>query len=338
MPRGILMITPIDVFILSFGFYTTGGIELLHQLAFELNKYPTINARISYFESKNRLQQPLQPPIYTQRYNTRYVTEKLNNPPVVIFPETLAFASNAKQFENSLKIIYWESVDNYYHDNLPKHLKDVFPIDCLHLTQSYYATDHVINKLHIPKTNVLSCTDYLSEEFFFTPSTTRERQNVVTYNPRKLAGKNNTPFIQKLFATLEKDKNIITFPLVNYSTGDLVKLLDNSKLYMDFGNHPGKDRIPREAAIRGSCVMTGLAGAARFSQDIFIPGKYKIEDKEENIPKIIDRIHYIFNNFSICTKDFDPYREKIKREKTLFELEVKDLVKTIVERGNSNGR
>ena len=327
------MITPIQIYIFSFGFYTTGGVELLHQLAFELNKYSVVNAQLYYFEKPDRLPQPLQPQIYTDRYHTKYVNEKLINPPVVIFPETLAYAANAKDFKDSLKIIYWESVDNYYHDNVPEHLKDVFPIDCLHLTQSYYATDHVTNKLHVPKTNILSCTDYLSEEFFSTPSTTKERQNVVTYNPRKLRGKNNTPFVQRLFASLE-DENIITFPLEHYSTKDLIKLLDNSKLYMDFGNHPGKDRIPREAAIRGSCVMTGLTGAARFNQDIYIPGKYKIADTEENIPKIIDRIHYIFNNFSICTKDFDLYREKIKREKALFELEVKDLVKTIVERSN----
>jgi hypothetical protein len=46
--------------------------------------------------------------------------------------------------------------------------------------------------------------------------------------------------------------------------------------------------------------------------------KYKFEDKEENIPKIVDTIRYCINNHKEAIKDFDEYREVIKKEKDRF--------------------
>ena len=46
----------------------------------------------------------------------------------------------------------------------------------------------------------------------------------------------------------------------------VVDLMSESKVYIDFGNHPGKDRIPREAVINGCCVITGVRGSARFKE------------------------------------------------------------------------
>jgi len=43
------------------------------------------------------------------------------------------------------------------------------------------------------------------------------------------------------------------------------------KLYVDFGKHPGKDRMPREAAVHGCCIITGRRGAAGNPFDIPIP-------------------------------------------------------------------
>jgi len=43
-----------------------------------------------------------------------------------------------------------------------------------------------------------------------------------------------------------------------------------------------------------------------------------LDDKEENIPKIIDRIKDCFDNFDERYKDFEYYREFIKKEPSKF--------------------
>jgi hypothetical protein len=58
--------------------------------------------------------------------------------------------------------------------------------------------------------------------------------------------------------------------LENLTTIEMKKLIGKSKIYVDFGNHPGKDRIPREAAIN--------AGSANNSIDLSINDEYKFED------------------------------------------------------------
>ena len=52
--------------------------------------------------------------------------------------------------------------------------------------------------------------------------------------------------------------------------------LSQAKVYIDFGGHPGKDRIPREAALCGCCVVTGRRGAAGNDVEVPINQSYKL--------------------------------------------------------------
>jgi len=61
---------------------------------------------------------------------------------------------------------------------------------------------------------------------------------------------------------------------------EVIKLLQKAKVYIDFDYHPRKDRLPREAAILGCCVITRKRGSAKFFEDVPIPDEYKFEDKE----------------------------------------------------------
>ncbi|HPP30074.1 MAG TPA: hypothetical protein PLE69_04005, partial [bacterium] len=84
---------------------------------------------------------------------------------------------------------------------------------------------------------------------------------------------------------------------------------------------------PREAAIMGCCVITGKRGSAAYFEDVPIPEKYKFEDKKENIPKIIERIRDCLENYNERYKDFDNYREIIRKEPEKF---VEDMKKIFV--------
>ena len=89
----------------------------------------------------------------------------------------------------------------------------------------------------------------------------------------------------------------------------------------------GNKFYQKETTILGCCVITGKRGSAEFFEDVSIPDEYKFEDKEENIPKIIEKIIDCFENFEKRYKDFDNYRQIIKEEPQKF---VEDLKKIFV--------
>lgn len=103
---------------------------------------------------------------------------------------------------------------------------------------------------------------------------------------------------------------------------EVVELLSSSKVYIDFGFHPGKDRIPREAVLLGNCILTSRKGSANNLMDIPIASDYKFKDKNENIKTIISMLHYIFDNYEIEKKNFLSYRNEIIQQESVFEKEI----------------
>ena len=56
-------------------------------------------------------------------------------------------------------------------------------------------------------------------------------------------------------------------PIENMPAEAVHETLLKSQIYIDFGHHPGKDRIPREAAMSGNVVFLHERGAAAFHLD-----------------------------------------------------------------------
>lgn len=139
------------------------------------------------------------------------------------------------------------------------------------------------------------------------------------YNPLK--GLN---FTQKI---IENAKGLIFVSIEKMKRDDVIKILKKAKVYIDFGHHPGRDRMPREAAILGCVVITGMRGSAKFQEDVPIPQEYKFEDKDENIPLIVDKIKYSIYNYEEVYNVFESYREHIRNEKVRF---LEDLRKIFV--------
>ncbi|MBT1165058.1 hypothetical protein JS534_10665 [Bifidobacterium felsineum] len=111
-------------------------------------------------------------------------------------------------------------------------------------------------------------------------------------------------------------------PIINLSTLQVRDLLLRSKVYIDFGNHPGKDRFPREAAMCGACIITGKNGSAAFNDDLPIPSSYKFNNKKEEGKQIITCIKDCLTNYSEKNHDFDSYRVFIKNEERQFNADV----------------
>jgi len=337
----------------------TGGPELLHQLVYHLRNDLNLNAFMYYLPDNHP--NPVHPEY--KMYNNPYVREVEDNKNnIIIVPEIAGGIEILPKFSNIRKAIWWLSVDNFYLSpiftskenfffrrtiNKISNIilnKPLFDIEELalkkinqfnlckfnklkyvnfYLVQSYYAMHHLENN-GIPKEKIFYLSDYLNESFLKIYTNLLKKENIVAYNPKK--GLN---FTKKIMRRAPEIKFV---PLVNMTRQQVVETLQRAKVYIDFGNHPGKDRMPREAAILGCCVITGKRGSAAFFKDVPISEEYKFEDKEENIPKIIEKIKDCFENFEERYKDFDYYRQVIKKEPEKF---LKDLRK-IFTQNNEN--
>lgn len=89
------------------------------------------------------------------------------------------------------------------------------------------------------------------------------------YNPIK-----GYKYSKKIIKNLSKNKNIKFIALKGMTVAEIREISKKAKVYIDFGHHPGKDRIPRETAILGCIVIVGKRGSARYKEDISINDEF----------------------------------------------------------------
>ena len=138
----------------------------------------------------------------------------------------------------------------------------------IHLAQSQYAK----NFLKTKGLKSFLIEDYINEDFLKSAIDIdlSLKKPVITYNPSK--GKKYMDLFKKLFPEI----NMI--PLVGMTRDEMIKCLKESMVYLDLGQHPGRDRIPREAAVQGCVVMTSKFGSAENSLDVAIDEFYKTRE------------------------------------------------------------
>lgn len=342
----------------------TGGPEAMHQLCHALNTNPSFEgkAKMLYLREDGRVgvrhaKGVQRLPVY-ERYDApaaeglpgefdvgddgdsgkadkasiekKGVGEMPYSSDLVIWPECWTnlidcegISSSSQKTNGNLShqtAIWWLSVDN----NNGKY-KDWDRDDILHLYQSEYA------KRHLQKNgakHIVAMTEYIPDRNAEAADASRDLQ--VLYNPLK--GIHYTDEIQRRSA---RGKDAIKFtPIGGGSDGrqrispeEVVQMLRRARIYIDFGPHPGMDRLPREAALAGCVVITNAEGAAQYDEDVPIPADYKIRKFD------VDRIHRLLRsclNDESKVNDFDPYREWIGGQRKRMDECVKDFVDEIV--------
>lgn len=318
------------VYVLCPAQVATGGPELLHQLVYTLRNTYNIDAYMYYLP--NDLEEPRHE-TYKQYYVpfSRELEDDAQN--VMIIPEVMT--NELQKFNKIQKAIWWLSIDMYFitlkgrkgklnkslckrgfkcHFFFDKKLKEVD----LHLAQSYYA-EAFLRKKGI--NNIVYLSDYLNQDFLNIQTDLSKKENIVAYNPSK-GYKFTKQIIEHPLA-----EGLSFVPIKNMTREQVIELLQKAKIYIDFGYHPGKDRIPREAAILGCCVITNRMGSANFQNDVNIPEKFKFNSTKKMIPTIIDTIKHLMQNFESEHSTFDPYRQSIQQEHSLFLKDVGTIFK-----------
>jgi hypothetical protein len=305
--------------------HATGGTEILHQFVHQLRKRE-IDARLFYYRAKKGIN-PVHPRFapYEPVYATKIEDDALN---ILVVPETRT--EYLYRYPAIRKVIWWLSVDFFYDtadvdrwSTLLKmtgitrrfnlHKPEKVPV-ALHLVQSRYAALH-LEKHGIEQYTRLS--DYLNASFFTNTAAGAPRENRVLYNPLK-----GWEFTKQL---ISQAPDLNWFPLINLTPKEVAAVCHSSKVYIDFGQHPGKDRFPREAAISGCCIITGQKGAAANEEDIPIPPCYKFEDTASQIPAILQQIRYCFDHYDKASRDFDRYREIIRHQEADFNQDLQQI-------------
>jgi hypothetical protein len=265
--------------------YGGGGVESLYQLVYAIN-YIFKKAYL-FFETDD-----LDPvDIRYIDYNPQWVGKIDDNQSnLLIVPEI--WTDRLDDYRHINKAIWWLSVDHNWQK-----FNDFGNKEITHFCQSYYV-QHYLNSSGAYNTIMLN--DYIN---LYHTKINKTKKDIIAYNPAK--------GIEKTHEVIKLNPSLKFVPIQNMTREETINLLSESKCYIDFGNHPGRDRIPREAALLGNCVITNLEGSAKFAGDIPIPSRYKIDD----ITKVGELLVDCLVNYETRINDFDKYRRIILRQK-----------------------
>lgn len=278
----------------------SGGPEAVHQLVDMANQIEPGSAALCYVPCEQNHSITKE---YQNYYIPTIIKKDIPDKSVVILPESLP---GMVSYFSQRCALWWLSVDNFGLNEL--HTLDKF---VLHLSQSYYSSEFV-NNLGF-KTHNLS--DYINE--IFIDDIRFDKQKNITTNPAK--------GLDLINDFMSKNPSMDTIFLSKMSKEEMKQVLQRSMVYIDFGHHPGKDRIPREAALAGAIVLAHLKGSAKNSIDIPIDDFYKF-DNIEVLPK---KINDIFENYQFHKNAQLNYYQMIKKEKETFRQEVINLLNMV---------
>ena len=335
---------------------STGGPECLHQLALNLKDiYKIHNVYMVYLPLINSN------PIHKnyKKYNinfTNVIEDNIDN--LLIIPEHYMFLNYALKYKKIKKVIWWLSVDNYFgfkfkNENhkfirsiikIPFNIISVFNFltnyrygiltiqeylkfyykrinlseqkelkqASFNFMQSHYAFEFFKKKLK----NIKILYDYLNQNITRgSKSKKYYKKNLICYSHKS----------NRFIEILKKETNNKFIKLQNLNQQQIINIFKKTKIYIDFGFHPGKDKMPREAVLFNNCIITNKKGSAKNSFDIPIKEKYKFFESQKNLVFIKKMINDIFNNYQKELKNFEKYKLKIISEKKVFRKNLKNI-------------
>jgi hypothetical protein len=297
----------------------TGGPEAMHQLCAALRQQGA-NAAMHYF---GRAQRGQPKPAEYAEYDTVEAPTADDRPDCAVIapemrPQLLA------PFRRARRCLWWLSVDNYLSAAAKRRRSVGHRLRALaqgsepgiadpylvHLVQSAYADEFVRRN---GGQTILPVSDYINAKLL-AHSNPHRRHDIVLFNPKK-----GMEFTRKIMAAYPE---FAFLPLQGLNHAGMRAILGCAKLYIDFGHHPGKDRMPREAVRAGCCILTSRSGSAGYRADMPMPEDYKFDAAEKEIPNIGRMIENIFADFPAHNARLDAYRSHIAAEKGVFETEV----------------
>ena len=299
----------------------------MHQLCDAINKAGG-DALLAYYDGASKLEisdtsiesNPNLPASFMARYSGYNAPHgefiRLTANTLLIFPETLAiFAFSVK---GPRRAIWWLSVDNAC--NLEplfsyKQFCDGYFADeaLIHFYQSDYARGFLMAN---GAKKIYPLFDYINRSFLrYDPNPAR--QSCVSFFPTKGFSLANS------FS--ESAKDLPSIPIQNMTAQEVSTALCHTTVYIDFGHHPGKDRVPREAAASGNIVFIHSKGSGCHFLDYPLDQFFVFTLLDIQTGGLAQKVRTCLANPENFFAQQWSYRRKIELELDEFSLQVKTL-------------
>lgn len=194
-------------------------------------------------------------------------------------------------------VVWWLS---FINASINYTLSNVNHSHVMHAFHSYYEYAMVLP--HLSKNQkYFFLTDYLADEYLNVESTAfiDQKENIVCFNGHR-------DYLCKIIC---EENDIQYISIKNMNRTQVNQTLQKCKIYVDLGTHPGKDHLPREAAMYGCIVITNKSGSAAYFEDV--PIEEKITFPAE-LPPLIQKM---MNDYERYYTKQEHYRKIIKNEK-----------------------
>jgi len=127
--------------------------------------------------------------------------------------------------------------------------------------------------------------------------------------------------LKKLFEMIENENPKVELVAINgMSREEVYDAFLTSRVYVDLGSFPGKDRMPREALLLGCNIIVGKSGSGAFEKDFPIPNLYRSDPFDFTL--ISKLINHMVKFPLEHNKIFDNARQIFNAEKETFDREV----------------
>ena len=255
------------IYILCLAGVRTGGPEAIHQLSDALIEQG-FDARMVYYDwaqiAALEAAQPQEGYMFGSVHKNEieeYARYKVNQSDVIwnredtiiVLPETLCHL--APKFDKATVLVWWLSVDNGFGALAKVNLNHLRAENVKHAYQSRYAQQFLAS-LGLDSYHLSDYTTDISK--LAKPMPTDERANLVLFN----ANHKVTTDLQLIADQLGRaDPSIECIPIRGLDRKEVAALFARARVYVDLGNLPGKDRMPREASLMGCDVLVASNGA-----------------------------------------------------------------------------
>jgi hypothetical protein len=271
--------------------HKTGGPECLHQYCDMLNSIGA-DAYVFYWNIADQSPVDL-PMIYTEKYSNLKCAKEIEDSAenLLIIPEIVSIKKIRNDFPNIRVAVAWLSL-TYGLPLMQEYLADS---KLIHIFQSYLAKTRVLHEAAGPL-ETFDLDDYISDEYTSATWDKWDKEDWVAYNPAK---DSDTPSI-----CMEICAKCV--PIQKMAPAKVIETLKKCKVYMDLGTHPGRDRMPREAALLGCVVITNKMGSAAHYEDVMLDTR-----AEERV----DQVRFVkkaLENYNSMIKNQDEYVRVIK--------------------------
>ena len=313
------------VYIICAGGVFNDSVEHCHRLASRLIRLG-VDIKIIYVPVTENFdpEKPVHPACKPFRVPYTYDLED-SKQNILIVPET--FTSFLYSVKNIRRVIWWLSVDNLFRDvalRAVSHFDHLLTApmakffcfqkcddDVEHWTQSEYSKLFLkVNKVRSEK--MYHIGDFISPTLIKLHKTIdfKRKKNLVVYNAAT-----SSKIMQQL---IDKMSDVEWAAIQETQAVDAPKLLADAKIYVDFGDFPTYEIMPRRAAVLGCVVITGKHGAAANDVDINIPHDFKFDDAEKNLPAIEKKIRAVLADHKSAYAKQKNFLKKILDEQKKF--------------------